>query len=401
MNNFGEELSYDEQLDIWGDLIAKYRWSPDLFIEAITPINEDGIKSGITLGADQKILMRVLARFPSTYIVLPRGYGKTTLELLSLYVTAILTPDLTMAMGAQSQQSSASLFMDKHADICRFFPIIEAEIIDALISKDKVRIVFKSGAVITNMQIGAGSKGLRRNLLCCEEAAIVLESADSYFDNCEPLISEPYKSIKDFKPDPYIMNKECFVTTAYYKNDSHMFNLQILDKMTNLQGGFVFGGSYHLPAGFKRGRSVEEVEALEEKVGSVFFNTNYRSRWITNNGSCIVDIGKLQNLQVIPKPELKPQKDAEYYISVDVARSTKNSNNETAIGILKIKRDKREKIKHIQLVNMIKLPNGANFQTQSLHIKRLQAHYNATTVVVDINGLILAPLCRNAHRKLF
>ena len=66
MNNFGEELSYDEQLDIWGDLIAKYRWSPDLFIEAITPINEDGIKSGITLGADQKILMRVLARFPST-----------------------------------------------------------------------------------------------------------------------------------------------------------------------------------------------------------------------------------------------------------------------------------------------------------------------------------------------
>ena len=113
------------------------------------------------------------------------------------------------------------------------------------------------------------------------------------------------------------------------------------------------------------------------------------------------DVEKLQNLQTLPKPELKPTKDAEYYISVDVARSTKNSNNETAIVVFKVKRDKKEKVKNIQAVNMIKLPNGATFQTQALHIKRLQAWYNANTVVVDINGLILAPLCSNTYRKLF
>ena len=84
-----------------------------------------------------------------------------------------------------------------------------------------------------------------------------------------------------------------------------------------------------------------------------------------------------------------------------MARSTKNSNNETAIVVFKVKRDKKEKVKNIQAVNMIKLPNGATFQIQSLHIKRLQAWYNANTVVVDINGLILAPLCSNTYRKLF
>ena len=59
-------------------------------------------------------------------------------------------------------------------------------------------------------------------------------------------------------------------------------------------------------------QSAEEIEALEEKVGFMFFNTNYRSRWLNTNGSCIVDVEKLQNLQTLPKPELKPTKDAEY-----------------------------------------------------------------------------------------
>ena len=161
----------------------------------------------------------------------------------------------------------------------------------------------------------------------------------------------------------------------------------MFDEMVNMKGTFCLGADYRLPATYKRGRTIEQVEALEEKVGSTFFNTNYRSRWLNTNGSCIVDIEKLQKLQVIPKPELKPVKDGEYYISVDVARSAKNSNNETAISVLKIKRDKKEKIKNIQAINMIKLPNGTNFQTQSLHIKRLQLYYGAKVLVVDVNGL--------------
>ena len=74
---------------------------------------------------------------------------------------------------------------------------------------------------------------------------------------------------------------------------------------------------------------------------------------MNTNGSCIVDVEKLQNLQTLPKPELKPTKDAEYYISVDVARSTKNSNNETAIVVFKVKRDKKEKVKNSGLQNNV------------------------------------------------
>lgn len=380
-----DELEYNEQLDVWNELIAYFRWYPDAFIECITPTDEDGNRQGITLGDDQKMILRVLCRFKYSHIVLPRGYGKTLIELLSLCITGVLTPDLTLSMSAQTLQASAGMFADKMAEIKKFYPIIADEIVVEQISKDRVYIEFKSGAKITNLENRQSAKGKRRNLVFLEECALMDEF--TYKDALEPLVSEPYSNIKNFDKDPYVINRQAFITTAYMKNEAYDRVLLMFEDMCKLKETFCLGADYRLPAMYKRGRSAEEIEALEEKVGFMFFNTNYRSRWLNTNGSCIVDVEKIQDLQTIPKPELKPSKDGEYYISVDVARSTKNSNNETAIVVFKVKRDKKEKVKAIQAVNMIKLPNGANFQVQSLHVKRLQLLYNANTVIVDINGL--------------
>ena len=362
MNN--EELSHEEQLDVWNELIAYWRFYPDVFLECITPYDEDGRRQGISLGDDQKLILRAMCRFPYTHIVLPRGYGKTLIELLSLFVSATLTPDLTISMSAQTLMASAGMFSDKIEEIKKFYPILASEIVVEQISKDRVYIVFKSGAKITNLENKQTAKGKRRNLVFLEECALMDEH--TYRDALEPLVSENYKNIRDFAYDPFVQNRQAFITTAYMKNEAYERCLKMFDDMVNLKRTFCLGADYHLPAKYGRGRSAEEVEALEEKVGFMFFNTNYRSRWLNTNGSCIVDMEKLGNLQVLPKPELKPTKGGEYYLSVDVARSTKNSNNETAITVLKVKRDKKEKVKYIQAVNMIKLPNGANFQTQAL-----------------------------------
>lgn len=69
--SYKNEYTLDEQLDRWAELIAYWRWYPDCFLEAITPTNEDGKRIGITLGADQKMLLRVMARFAYNYLVLP------------------------------------------------------------------------------------------------------------------------------------------------------------------------------------------------------------------------------------------------------------------------------------------------------------------------------------------
>ena len=117
------------------------------------------------------------------------------------------------------------------------------------------------------------------------------------------------------------------------------------------------------------------------------FNFNYRSRWAVSNGQCIVNIDLLKECQTLTKPELKAQKDREYYISIDVARSTKESNNASAIAVLKPIRDSRQRIREIQAVNIVKLPNGLNFKEQSIICKKMVDSYNAKALIVDVNGL--------------
>ena len=51
--------------------------------------------------ADQRLLLRTMCRFPYNFEVLSRGYGKTTFELLALYIMAILYPSTTYSMSAQ------------------------------------------------------------------------------------------------------------------------------------------------------------------------------------------------------------------------------------------------------------------------------------------------------------
>ena len=85
-------------------------------------------KVGIEIGADQRLLLRSMCRFAYNFEVLSRGYGKTTFELLAIYIMAILYPRTTWSMSAQTLQTSAGFFSDKHADIMQFYPIIAQEI---------------------------------------------------------------------------------------------------------------------------------------------------------------------------------------------------------------------------------------------------------------------------------
>ena len=387
VSSYKNEYTLDEQLDRWAELIAYFRWYPDVFCEWITPTNEDGKRIGITLGADQKLLLRCMARFAYNFLVLPRGYGKTLMEILSLYIMAILYPATTWAMSAQTLEASAGFFSDKHADICRFFPIIEQEIEKVGITDNFVEIKFKSGSTIYNMTNSGTAKGTRRHGCTFEECALM--DFQDYRDNTEPITSEPYTSVLKYMSikDPYARNKQTFVTTAYYKNEAFDYCKQMIIDKAECKESFVFGASYILPAKFKRNRDVEDVEALIDKVGELMFNFNYRSRWAVSNGACIVDIDKLKECQTLAKVELSAQKNGEYYVSIDVARSAKSSNNASAISVLRVRRDARGKVREIQVPYIAKLPNGLNFKQQATICKQICSLFNPEALVVDINGL--------------
>ena len=351
------------------------------------------------MGSDQKLILRALCRFEYNHVVLPRGFGKTLIELLSLCISAVLTPDLTISMSAQTLQASAGMFADKIAEVKKFYPIIADEIVVEQISKDRVYIEFKSGAKITNLENRQTAKGKRRNIVFIEECALMDEF--TYRDALEPLVSEKLKNIKDFTVDIMTKNRQAFITTAYIRNEAYDRNVKMMKDMINLDRTFCLGADYRLPATYGRGRTIEEVEALEEKVGTTFFNTNYRSRWLGINDNCIVDVDKLEKLRTIVKAELKHDgKSSEYFMGVDVALSSKKSNNQTSIMIGKVKRDKRGKVQRVQITYTTNLPNGLNFTQQSLYIKKLKELFKVKVVVVDVNGLILSSFMQKCISKI-
>jgi ribonucleoside-diphosphate reductase alpha chain len=115
---------------------------------------------------------------------------------------------------------------------------------------------------------------------------------------------------------------------------------------------------------------------------------NYESKWCGASTGALVPINKLLDLRNLSQCELKGDNKSEYILGVDVARSQSMANNQTSIAVLKIKRSKgNNKIKQIQLVNIINLKNGLNFTAQAIEVKRIKSIFNAKAVIVDGNGL--------------
>ena len=67
-SSFPDDSDFIKNIDKYVEFLAFCRWYGDLFLDLITPSS-----GGIKLGLDQRIFLRILTRFPSAYIVFPRG----------------------------------------------------------------------------------------------------------------------------------------------------------------------------------------------------------------------------------------------------------------------------------------------------------------------------------------
>ena len=121
----------------------------------------------------------------------------------------------------------------------------------------------------------------------------------------------------------------------------------------------------------------------------ISFAQNYESEWVGASSGALVNINKLMNCRSLTKPILSStNKDDEFYLGVDVARSQNTSNNQSFISVIKVNRTKdKSKIVSMDLVNLINIPNILNFTAQACTIKKYKKLYNAKAVVVDGNGL--------------
>jgi hypothetical protein len=375
--------NFTKNLDKYTDLISWARWNPDLWWDLITP--ETG---GIRLDLDQRVFLRSLARFTANYGVFPRGYGKTLLELMGMYHTAVFFPDIEISMTAQTRENAAKLVDEKHREIVKFYPMMANEITKYSSSKDSVEVLFTSGGRIDVLANNQSTKGARRKRLNVEEAAQI--NAALFEDVLEPIVNVPRRTIgREALINPEELNGQInFFTTSWFRgSDEFERNIHMIDEMAELKGKIVIGSDWQLACSYGRGETKSQLLEKKAKLSPTFFAMNYESKWVGASDGAMVDINKVMDLRSLPKPELKGDGKSEYVISMDVARSESNSNNQSSIAVFKLKRNTNERITQIKLVNLINLPNGLNFSAQTVELKRIRNVYNAKAVVVDGNGL--------------
>lgn len=377
----------------WTEFCAFLRFYPDIFYDMLKP--ETG---GITLDLYQRIMMRTLSRFQENYFCIPRGGSKTLTQIMVAYHTAITHPNITLAITASTKESAVKIWKEKHEEILRFYPAIKDEIKSENFSKDSGRVEFANGAIIDNLANAQSSKGLRRRRGSLEESALI--DKDLYEDAIEPIFNIPRTTMTG-EIDPTELNGQInrFSTSGYKNSDEYEKIVKMVKDTGDLKGSFVFGSDWRIPIHFGRQKMSTINKARQGNVTR--FRQNYLCDWIGASNGALINISKLMKARTISIPEMECPKDkrgnlelAEYVIGVDVARSSSESNNKTAIVVLKIIRNTKGVIRQIHVVNIIEPPNGLNFKEQSIIVKKVFYRYGGHTemsksrvkaVVVDGN----------------
>ena len=392
-----EQILKLQDESIFGRNLYKYveftswvNWYPDLFLDLITP--ESG---GIKLHADQRIYLRSILRFVSTYGVFPRGWGKTFDEVLAMFIVGIRFPDIELALTAQTKENAAELLKDKTLEIIKYYPMLENELEGGSVkngtrfSKNDAEIRLKSGAKIDVLANAQQSKGQRRKRINIEESALLNDAL--YQDVLKPIPEVPRYTIgKLGVVDPCELNQQInfFTTSGFRGSDEYQRSINMLKGMVELSGEMVLGSSWFLACWYGRSSTKSQILKKKGDMSPIAFAQNYESRWVGSTDSSLVNINKLMDCRSLTTIQQGAKNDEEFYLGVDVARSQKTNNNQSSICIAKVKRNKdMSKIVSVDIVNIINIPNILNFTAQACIIKKIKKRYNAKAVIVDGNGL--------------
>lgn len=390
--------SFERNLDKYIEFASWLRFYPDLFLDMVAPQ-----KGALKLHSDQRVYLRCILRFVSLYGVFPRGWGKTFNEVLAMFLVAIAYPGIELAMTAQTKENASELLKDKYMEIIKYYPMLKNEVIETKFSKGDAEISFVNGSRMDVLSNSNSSKGQRRKRINIEESALL--DNETFMDALLPIVEVPRSTVGKLAiVDPEELNQQInfFSTSGFRGSDEYSRSLRMIDGMTKIVGEMVLGSDWHLACWYGRGSTKAQIKKKKETMSPISFAQNYMSKWVGASDNALVDINKLLKLRVLTKPKLKADKDGEYFLGVDVARSQSTSNNQTSVSVLEVKRNKNNKISQIMLVNMFTISNVLNFTQQALRVKQIRKDFNAKVVCVDTNGLgKLMPLHVVIHVEKF
>ena len=102
--------------------------------------------------------------------------------------------------------------------------------------------------------------------------------------------------------------------------------------MVDLKGDIVLGSGWMLGCWMGRGSNKQQILKKKRDTGAVAFARNYEEKWVGAVDNQLVDINHLLNTRVLTEPVFdNADGSREIILGVDVARSSKSSNNSSTL----------------------------------------------------------------------
>ena len=319
------EERLDQQLDNIRDLIAFYRWYPDLLIDFMK-----GPDSTFNFYSYQRIFLRNVMRHRYVYAVFPRAYSKSFLSVMALMLRCILYPGSHLFVTTGGKEQAASITLQKVDQICRLLPALGNEINwergKTRKTKDDVQYVFKNGSKLDILAASERSRGQRRTGGLMEECV----SIDGTILN-EVII--PTTNVDRTLPDGsrhknQLINKsQIYITTAGWKNSFAYDKLiqLLIQSVIDPDETVIMGGTYETPVceGLLNEDFVDQLK-LSGTYNEDSFDRQYRSIWSGDAENAFFSAESFDKHRNLLQPEYeysgRSSKSAYYIIGIDVGR---------------------------------------------------------------------------------
>lgn len=318
----------------------------------------------------------------------------TYLGVCSLIHSSVMYPSLKASVVSTTKKNACSLLSGKFNEIISHYPLLQNE----FLPKNKGSI--ENGGDVryrSNMEDGCldtlvnnqTSKGERRHTIIIEESAQINDTL--YKDVIEPItaVARVTKGSKGIASPFEIHNKIHFNTTSWFRACAEFTRVKtMLQDMKDAKGCMVLGGSYEINLLAERNYSRSELMKKKEE-DPIMFALNFGGDWLGVVDGAIIDIEQLLELRKLENCELQrdTSNNFDYFISVDVARSTKSTNNQSSICVLKVTKRPDGSIKFVDVVYLLNLKGTISFKELSIKIKQLYLKFDPVEIIVDTNGL--------------
>jgi len=357
---------------------------PDLFIDFILP--ED---SKFNLFLYQRMMLRAMFRYRKVYMTYTRGTAKSFTEILGKYIECILYPNSKVMLTAPQKMMASSIAQANIESIWSFMPILKNEVKSYKFERDYTKLYFHNGSILDVVANSESSRGQRRTSLAVEEIIHEKFNEENFNTVILPIMANERFPACGGK-DPYELHKKICIATTAGQKQSFAYRLlqEYWQDMVEGDSAYIMGASYELATSFGL-LSLDYINELKESpnFNRISFEREYESKWSGSSKNSLIDLESFRQSRVIKQAEDKAVNDRniEYVLAYDVARSEGSQNAQSALIVLKLTpRGDGTYSKHV--VNIYTF-EGSHFREQALFLKQKVNDFRARILVIDGNGL--------------